>query len=144
MSRCLRDQALFSLYEGEGTARQRAHLEACEACAQRYQRLLDDLATIRRVLREEPRPRLFYPAPQVVWPRWAPLVTVLTVTLVFVWGGMWAWKLGPRFLRGHQSDAEVWQFLGEVSSATLPAVAIEDTPTRVADFAYLRQALGEE
>jgi len=145
MRRCLRDRALFLLYEGEGTDVQRAHLETCEACAQRYQRLVDDLAVIRRTLREESLPRVLYRAPQPSHLRWAPLVTVLTVTLIFVWGGMWAWKLAPPFPRGQTPNEEIWQFLGDVSSATLPAVTnIEDTPTRISDFVYLRHALGEE
>lgn len=142
MRRCLRDKALLRLYEGEGSERQQAHLDACQACAKRYQRLVDDLGAIRRVLREEPPPRLFHPAPLSLG--WAPLVTVITVTLVFVWGSMWSWTIAPPFPGKQPSQGEVWQFLGEVSSATLPAVTLEGAPTRESDFTYLRQALGEE
>jgi hypothetical protein len=70
---------------------------------------------------------------------------VLTVIVVFFWGGMWAWKQAPPFMGGEPRNGEVWQYLGDLSSATLPAITvIEDTPTHISDFTYLRQALGEE
>lgn len=145
MTRCLRDRELFSLCEGEGTDQQRAHLQTCAACADRHQRLLDDLAVIRRVVREEAPPQVLDPEPRVTWLRWVPAVTVLTAAVLFVWGSMWAWKLAPPSLSGQSPNGEVLQFLGDVSRATLPAIPnLENTSAHISDFAYLRQALGEE
>ena len=47
MSRCLRERALWGIYEGEGTAAQQAtSLQTCVACRVRYQALMHTLEEI--------------------------------------------------------------------------------------------------
>jgi hypothetical protein len=143
MSRCLGKKALVRLYYGEGSEPQQAHVGSCQICAKRYQRLADELLAIKRILRQRRPPHLSDAAHQPIQLGFARLVTVLTVAVVFLWGSMFAVKITPPFAPEQPSKGEVWQFLGEVSSATLPLV-VDSAPTGDPDFTYLRQALGEE
>lgn len=62
MSRCLAQRALERLLAGGGSDAQRAHLETCVVCAERYRRLVAELDTISYVLRETDEPRARVPA----------------------------------------------------------------------------------
>jgi anti-sigma factor RsiW len=57
MNRCLKDQMLLLLHDGEGTGAERAHLTECEACARRYRQLESDLKTVTQALRQAPLPQ---------------------------------------------------------------------------------------
>ncbi len=56
MSRCLAQHALERLLAGGGSEAERAHLETCAVCAERYRRLVAELDTISYVLRETDEP----------------------------------------------------------------------------------------
>ncbi len=145
MRKCLRDQALLLLYEGEGTEPERAHLKACEACSKRYRRLMHNLEAIGRVLREEPPPQALYHPPRSFYVRWVPLAATLAVTVALFWGGMWVRRVSPP-LQEESRNEEVSHFLDEVFSAILSAVNdnADETPSPGFNFAYLHEALGEE
>ncbi len=86
MNRCLKDQTLLLLlYEGEGTAGERRHLEECTDCAKRSERLKGDLGAICRVLRQDPPPSLSRHRSRSVALRWLPAAVAITLALVLVW-----------------------------------------------------------
>lgn len=144
MKRCLRDQTLLLLYEGEGTDLQRAHLKACLACARRYRRLVHELEVIGRVLQEEPPLRSFAYRAQPSYVRWVPLATALGVVLAILWGGMWVRRVNSPVLP--EELGSISEFLEEVSTAVFSAVNDkgEEGSSSTFDFTYLREALGEE
>jgi hypothetical protein len=95
MSRCLRDQTLLWLAEGEGTHAQRVHLETCAACTIRYQRLVDDLKVLRRVLRGAPLPQAMRRRRRTFHPRWLPVAAALALALAGLMGGLEMWNAVP-------------------------------------------------
>src|SRR3989442_14475678 len=88
MSRCLREQTLLWVYEGEGTSRERAHVETCAACATRYQRLVHDLEVIGQVLREAPSSGAVPHLRSSLRLRWMPVAAALAVAFLVVGGGV--------------------------------------------------------
>ena len=154
MSGCLREQTLLLLYEGEGTSAHRAHLEACTACATRYQRLVHDLEVIGQVLREAPPLRQAQDRPPKPIPhrshplriRWMPMAATLAVTLALVWGGIWVWSPAPPGLPEEARNEDVVLFLEEVSTALFSTVDAEaaEIPAPVSNSDYLQTALEGE
>lgn len=142
MRRCLGDQTLLLLYGAEGTEAQQTHLQACEACAKRYKRLVYELEVIGQVLREDPP---LHHHPQPLYLRWIPVATALAVTLALVWGGMWAWRGARSVLPEKASNEDVSIFLDEVSTAIFSSVETGgvETLNPVSDFGDLRVALRE-
>ncbi len=145
MTRCLKDQTLLLLYEGEGTDLERAHLKTCWACAKRHRTLARELEVIGRVLREEPPLRSFYHRPRPFYVRWAPVTSTLAVMLALFLGGIWRRSMAPTPFPEKSHGEEVWQFLGEVSNAVFSPVNDIGEPSSSSDtFTYLREALGEK
>jgi hypothetical protein len=95
MSRCLRDQTLLWLSEGEGTHAQRVHLETCAACTTRYQRLVDDLKVLRHVLREAPPPQAVRQRPRTFRTRWLSVAAALALALAGLMAGLDMWNSAP-------------------------------------------------
>lgn len=146
MSRCLRDQTFLLLYEGEGTGVHRAHLEACAACAARYQRLVHDLEVIGQVLREAPPPQAVPHRSHPLRIRWVPVTAALALTLALVWGGVWMRGPSPPGLPAGARNEAILLFLEEVSAALFSTVDASAAvmPTPVSNFAYLQAALEGE
>ena len=144
MKGCLRDKTLLLLYEGEGTQAHRAHLESCEACAKRYERLVHDLEVIGQVLQEEPPVQVSYPDPYLLYERWIPVVAALAVGIALTWGAMWALRPAPELLREEAGEENVLRFSEDVSAALFPAV--NDNPAEMPNldtsFTYLDAAFG--
>jgi hypothetical protein len=95
MSRCLGDQTLLWLSEGEGTHAQRVHLETCAACMTRYQRLVDDLKLLRHVLQEASLPQATRRRPRTFRARWLPVAAALALALAGLMGGLKMWSSAP-------------------------------------------------
>ena len=95
MSRCLRDQTLLWLSEGEGTRAQRVHLEACAACTTRYQRLVGDLKVLRHILQEAPPPQAMRRRSWTFRARWLPVAAALALALAGLMGGLEVWNSAP-------------------------------------------------
>lgn len=152
MSRCLRDQMLLLLSEGEGTSVHRAHLETCAACTTRYQQLVRDLEMIGQVLREAPplqraqdRPAQAIPhRPRSLPLRWLPVAAALAVALV--WGGLWVRGPSMPVSQAPARSEAVLLFLEEVSTTLFSTVDASAAviPAPVSDLAYLQAALGGE
>ena len=85
MKDCLSDRSLWSVLEGEGTERERAHLADCRRCTSRSQRLTHDLSLLGRVLSDAPP--LPVAVPHAGWTpvRWAAAAAVIVMGLMFGW-----------------------------------------------------------
>ena len=146
MSRCLREQTLLWVYEGEGTSRERAHVETCAACATRYQRLVHDLEVIGQVLREAPSSGAVPHRRSSLRLRWMPVAAALAVALLVVWGGVRMQSPAPPEVPGDARNDDAVLFLEEVSTllfATDDAGAAA-IPTPVSPAVYLQAALQGE
>jgi hypothetical protein len=113
MSRCLSDRALLYLHVGGGTGAQRAHLDACPACADRAAALQRDVGRMSVVLREttEPRTRQV-PAAR----RWLPAIGVAAMAMAAVlWVETTHWEpVAPSSSAGR--TPEVASLLWDVST----------------------------
>lgn len=146
MSRHLRDEILWLLYEGEGASADRAHLEACSFCTTRYQQLARDLKVFGQVLREASPPLPAAPQPRRTWQiRWVPAAAVMVATLLLAWGQEWLRVLTlpvpPAEARRNQ---EIAQFLTKELPLVLfstPDLSPGRLPAHATNFAYLQAAL---
>jgi hypothetical protein len=97
--RCLRDQELVWLYEGDGPPAARDHLETCPRCAARGRELADDLRVISAVLESDPAPSA---APRrAVGLRWVAAAAVtgaLVVGLNLLFARQWGSVTTPQAL----------------------------------------------
>jgi hypothetical protein len=144
MSRCLRDETLWRLYEGEGTEAERSHLKECAACTKRYQQLAADLQVIGRVLQEPPPLHASSRSRRLLRVRWVPVAAALAVVAAFVWGGVWLREPSRPGASGEMRDEEVVRLLNEELSLALFATAnlnLGAVPARATDSAYLQAAL---
>lgn len=151
MGRCLSEEALFLVAEGEGTASQQshlAHLESCDTCAQRYQSLTQDLAVLGQVL-QEPAPLQAVTRPHRVAllrpiVRWTATATAVAAVLAVVWAGWWLREPLKLLVSLEPVDEEVWAF---VEDDALPALfstkqlSLGSLPSDASDGDYLLAAL---
>jgi hypothetical protein len=128
MSRCLKDQTLLSLHDGEETGAERAHLAECEDCAGRYRQLGTDLEAITQTLRGSPPPLSVGHRARPFTVRWLPAAVAVGVALVLTWGGLRFWSPSDRAPLKGAADEEIWSAVEGLS----------------ADFFMLNQAFAEE
>lgn len=145
MTRCLRDKTLLMLLEGDGTDKQRSHLESCEACGERYKQMRRDLDLIRHALVQDPSPSRVLPPPIPLFYRWIPAAAALAVGIALGWGQSWVWRADSLALSPRASDIELSQFLDDVSEAIFAGTNVRTTSAASSDsdFALLQVALGE-
>jgi hypothetical protein len=142
MNRCLRDQTLLLLNNGEGTSAQRTHLTECEACAARYQQLGHDIDTIGQILREGPPSEALSYRFRPLSLRWLSTVVAAALALVLMWQGVRMWN---PFARPHHGtdNGEFWRVLDDFPSNLFSlneAVAVE-LWSEVGDFDRAAAAL---
>jgi len=116
MSRCLGEQKLLLLYDGEGNSVQRGHLTECESCAARYRQLGRDLETISRALREQPPRKIAGVGFHSVAFRWAPTAVALTLVLLMIWQGARMWSPSTSGRANGTSNQEIWSLLQEFTA----------------------------
>jgi hypothetical protein len=145
MTRCLRDKTLLMLLEGNGTDKERSHLESCEACGERYRQMRRDLDLIKQALEQDPPPSRLQPPQMPLIYRWVPVAAVLAVGITLGWGGSWVWRANSSSLSARLSEIEFAQFLDEVSEAVFPGTNVRTASAASpdSDFAFLQIALGE-
>lgn len=143
MRKCLRESALLLLFEGEGTGDERAHLEACETCGDRYRRLVGDLQVVDQVLRGEPPRQPLRRSSRFLHRRWVPAVAALALMLVSVWGVMRVERKGSVAPEETRSE-DVALFLEEASTPIFAQVddGLVGISYPESDFSYLETALG--
>lgn len=146
MSRCLRERTLWGIYEGEGTAAQQAHLQACVACHGRYQALVHTLEGISNSLQETPPPPVRMPHTSPVPVRWQIAVVGLAVLLLLVGGSLWLRQVSPppRPALVHSEELTPWlEEADTIVVMTLDADGVEVWEAMI-DVAVLDAALEEE
>ena len=145
MSRCLRERTLWGIYEGEGTAAQQAHLQACVACHVRYQAFVHTLAEIRSSLQETPPPPVCMPRPFPSPVRWHSAAVGLAVFLLLVGGSLWRRQVPPTQPAVVYSE-ELTALLEEVDTIVVMTLDIDNMESweAIADMATLDAALEEE
>jgi hypothetical protein len=144
MSTCLKDSTLLLLLADGGTREQHAHLETCDVCTARYQRINHDLQTIERVLwKTSPAPvvssRLSIPAV-----RWVPVAAVLTVIVSLLWSSDWLRQPSRQNVSTKIVTEEVGALLTKEVSPALFATAdarVIPVPAPVSNEVYLEAAL---
>jgi len=146
MSRCLRDEALWLVFEGAGNQRDQAHVEQCEQCSARLRQLRNEVQLLSQVLREAP------PVPTKVdvqhafpW-RWVSVVATGATALLLVWSGFLT--RDSRSPQSPASDAARQEEIVKVlenevydalfTNGELPAVELA---SRVSTLAYVQAAL---
>jgi hypothetical protein len=147
MSRCLREETLWLLSEGEGTSAERTHLEGCADCARRYEQLTQDLKKLGRVIQKgsflspTARPR------RVRSFRWGYATAAIVALLVVIWGGVWL-REPAQFLWSALSaetlDGEDLQFLQEEvfpAMFSTTGIGLGTLPGHATDGAYLEAAV---
>ena len=146
MSRCLRERTLWGIYEGEGTAAQQAHLQACEACRGRYQTLVHALEEISSSLQETPPPPIRVPRPFPHPLRWHSAVVGLAVLLLLVGGSLWLRQVPPPTQPAVVHSEELAPLLEEVDTIVVMILDADDVEVweTMADMAALDAALEED
>ena len=146
MSRCLRERTLWGIYEGEGTAAQQAHLQACVACHVRYQAFVHTLAEIRSSLQETPPPPARMPRPFPSPVRWHSAAVGLAVLLLLVGGSLWLRQVPSPMLPAVVYSEELTALLEEVDTIVVMTLDIDNMESweAIADMATLDAALEEE
>ena len=145
MSRCLRERTLWGIYEGEGTAAQQAHLQACVACRVRYQAFVHTLAEISSSLQETPPPPARMPRPFPSPVRWHRAAVGLAVLLLVVGGGLWLRQVPPTQPAVVYSE-ELTALLEEVDTIVVMTLDVDSVESweAIADVDALDAALEEE
>src|SRR5215467_15278735 len=115
MTGCLNDRRLFLIHEGDGDREQRFHLENCQSCAMRYERLTADLEVLDRTLSNvSPSLHRLMPLRMPVLYRSLPIAAALLLGVVLVWGESRLWT--PISTSSElSSNVELSQFLDQVS-----------------------------
>jgi len=134
MNRCLTDQLLLQLHAGEATAEQRFHVRICADCAERYEELAGDLATITRTLAGPP-PRVLRTLP--LWRHRAVLGTLACAASALC-ATMMVWRLNAVSHRTTVSPSTVAAFADDVSAAVFTPT---DTAALTFDTSVLAAAL---
>ena len=146
MSRCLRERTLWGIYEGEGTAAQQAHLQACVACRVRYQAFVHTLEEISSSLQETPPPPVRMPRPFPSPVRWHSAAVGLAVLFLLVGGSLWRRQVPTPMLQAVVYSEELTALLEEADTIVVMTLDVDSVESweAIADMATLDAALEEE
>jgi hypothetical protein len=134
------------LSAGGGNSEQRLHVETCELCSERYERLGRELELITSALRQEPPGGAPINRPICLLYKAAPIVAALSFAVILIWGE-------SRFVRSNLSQPsaqlaanDMSDFIEQVSEALFPAEALGQTEGAPADsdLVSVQNALGED
>jgi len=148
MNRCLSEPALLRLHlhdgTADGTAGEPAHLRQCAECAERYDRLVEDLEMIARVLEAPPVP---VGEPRRIWSwrtLWIPVAigcaALAVLALDLGWLRTPPMAQAPRAHVG-ASNSRLAAFAADLSDALFPAADTNGFPQLAAEAPYLEAAL---
>jgi len=146
MTGCLNDKRLFLIHEGDGDSEQRFHLENCQSCATRYERLTADLDVLGRTLSTvSPSLHRLTPLRMPVLYRSLPIAAALLLGVVLVWGESRLWN--PISTSSElSSNVDLSQFLDQVSDALFSSAGDKDARAVAPDpdIASVQAALGQD
>jgi hypothetical protein len=86
----------------------------CEACAARYQELVQDLRAIGQVFRQEPPPRTVRDSRRRFTVRWLPRAVALAMALLLVWAGVRMWNQSAGLAVEGRANGESRSILDEL------------------------------
>lgn len=144
MTQCLDRKTLFLLSEGEASEKERLHLQNCEACAKRYEKIEQDLRLITNTLQQEP-PRVGFASPGAsIFLRSLPVAAGVLLAVALMWGESRLWR--PDSAPEQRLSSDVSQFLEQVSEAIFDGGRIRDVgiASSDSDLASVQVALGED
>ena len=141
MKDCLNERTLLQLYTGGGSVAQRQHVRLCANCAESYDRLVEDLHTLRHIL-DAPPPRRAVRHANPWRIGWIP-VAATAVALLAVLVSVPRLRQPPSApTRFAASGATVAAFAADVSAALFadgaPTLTVALAPN---DASYLQAAL---
>ena len=146
MNRCLRDEELWLLHEGEGSEAHRTHMAVCGKCSVRLRQLGEDIHLLSRTLREAPpvptpaRSRSF-----LSW-RWIPVAAACAATIFILWNGV-PTKEPSRHRTTVSSVAREKEIINMLENDVYTALFTDEdldlvtAPARVSTLAYVQAAL---
>ena len=157
MNRCVSEETLWQLYEGEGSREERAHLAKCQVCTIRYERLAKDITLLGQVLRESPPQTVAIKKHRSPVIRWVPIALAGATAVVLLWS-QWQLPELPQLPRPKAStpsqiaaqavdEKELAHFFTAVIGPAIFATAdlgIRPLPKRATTGAYLQAALDGE
>ena len=146
MTRCLNDKTLFLLSEGVGGSEPRFHLESCQSCAERYDRITADLEFITNTLQAASSSISLTPLRMPILYRSLPIAAALLLGIALVWSESRLWSPISSSSTESAFSTDLSQFLDQVSDALFsdangraPRVSPPDS-----DVASLQAALGHD
>lgn len=141
MTECLSERTLLQLHTRDGAAAERQHLRLCADCAERYDKLAEDLDTLRHILAAPP-PRPAVPRANPLRVGWVPVAAAAVVLLAVFVIAPWLRPEAPAPTPIAASGATVAAFAADVSAAlfadSTPALTVA---VATSDASYLQAAL---
>ena len=137
MNRCPNEYALVRIYTHEGTAAEQSHLRFCADCAERYDLLVEDLATIGQALDAPPAAELRERAPWRM--RWVPAAAACVALLAVAFG--LARLREPSRMQVASRTASSSAFAADLSAALFASSEVDALPQLAAETPYLEAAL---
>ena len=139
MNRCLSERTLLRVYTRDGTVAQREHLRLCADCAERYDRLEEDLGTLRHILEAPPPVAVARQRAGAFHMGWLPIAAVATAALVVLLVSVPWLRQPPRTSGGAAAHSPtVSAFAADVSAALFadgaPGTSVEVAMNDTADL----------
>jgi hypothetical protein len=146
MTRCLDDKTLFLLSEGEDDNEDRLHVERCQSCAERFERIARDLEFIRKVLQRDPASIGLAPIRMPFLYRLLPIAAALLFGIALVWGESRLWNRTSPSSAELTSNSDLSQFLNQVNDALFGDTNARNGSVSPpdSDVASLQVALGQD
>lgn len=138
MNACLSERALLAVYANDASAVERAHLQRCAACGERYGALTHDLNLIDTVLSAPPPRGLTVNHRSFRRPVWVLAAAAVSAALAVL--VVAAWLQTPPPVEVAVREPGVAGFAADVSAAIFAGAEEEVTPGS-AEPPYLRAAL---
>jgi hypothetical protein len=141
MKRCLSERAMLRVHTREGTAAEHEHLRLCADCAERYDKLVQDLEMLHHVL-EAPPPVHAPSRGGLALPlRWAPLALAALALLALAGSVVWLQRPAPVQIASRAPAVSA--FAADVSAALFANNSPTTTTTALVtnDAPYLQAAL---
>jgi hypothetical protein len=141
MKECLNERTLLQLHTRDGTTAERQHLRLCADCAERYDKLAEDLDTLRHILAAPPPLRAAARA-NPLRAGWIPVAAAAVALLAVLVGVPWLHQKAPAPTQVAAPGAAVAAFAADVSAALFadsePTLTVALATT---DTSYLQAAL---
>ena len=140
MNECLNERTLLQVYAHDGTVAERQHLRLCADCAERYEKLAEDLDTLCHILAAPPSRRAV-PRANPLRIGWVPVAAAAVALLAVVVGVPWLRQEAPAPTQIAAPRAAVAAFAADVSAALFADSTSTLTVALATSDTYLQAAL---